>query len=231
MKTKLPVFLFSAALILTLSGYGCQFGGMKKGEKEDTESQEQSETKKTKPSLFKAMEKFKETAEKMEEMSKRGPVEPVNFRDLLTVFPSPPSGWTAEEDTDARTVKYGEWKYTYAKQGYRSEDGKRQVTLKITDGAYIQPLYAVYNLAPAFSEESLESYKRGFEKDGLKGWEEFTFKDHEGSLNVMAYDRFIIEIEASGFEKGEAMHAWLDRIDLQKLAAWSQETAKGAKAR
>ena len=228
---KSQPWLITFTLLLFLASFpACQFSSSKKAEQEQDASSESRETKK-KTSIFKAIKGIKETAEKAKEMSEREPVEPVHFRELLTVLPEPPSGWLATDKVDARTQQFGEWKASYALKEYKQSGGDGVIQVKVTDGAYIPFLYAAYTMAPAFSEESLDEYKKGIKTDIYTGWEEFHYKRKTGSLNVMLYERYIVEIKARGIDKPEMMQEWLKRIDLNQLKSWAESPTPVKKAR
>lgn len=197
---------------------GCNFA--EKVAKKEEKQAEKSETKR-KTSIFKAIEGLKETAEKTKEMAEREPVEPVNFRELLASLPEPPDGWEATENRDARTQSYGNWRYSSATQEYKETNGDGIVTVKITDGAFIPFLYAAYTMAPAFSEETLDSYKKGFKTDEMTGWEEFDYKRETGAIHVMLYDRFIVEIRARKVKEPDTLKQFLNALNKKQLKEWA----------
>lgn len=219
----------SVVLVLGLTQQGCNFG-TKQGKEENSEKEEQ---KSEKPGFFESMKKMgeaakkiEETAKKTKELAERKPVDPINFRELLATLPEPPEGWENSGNPDARTVQFSEFKYSLAERGYKSTNGNVKITLKVTDGAYIPYLYAAYNFSTFISEETLDYYKKGVNYDGMKGMEEYYYKKKRGNLNLMVYERFIVEISASGIDDAGVLKEWLNRMDLKKLSKWAEESTQ-----
>lgn len=208
--------LLAAAVVF---GVGCKFGARK-------EQKEEAPKETGKPGFFGAVKALKEAGEAAQKMAERKPVDPVNFRDLLAVLPEAPAGWEKEEDTDARTVQVGDWKYSYAQQSFSAGDGKGHVTIKVTDGAYIPFLYPAFAFAAGYSEEALDHYQKGITWKGHKGVEEFWTKEKRGRITVMVAERFIVEVEGHDIENAQVLHDWLNRIHTDKMVEWAKATSK-----
>ena len=214
------VFVLGMATVLPF-----QTACIQKSEKTETEQATEQEQEEKKPGFFEAMrqigkaaEAVKKTAEAAKKAQARKPVQPYHFRELLDLLPEPLPGWKKDPNRlDARTTRFGEWTYSYVEQTYITEDGKSEATVKITDGAFIPPLYAAFALASMVSEETMDHYRKGFEEDGVRGIREFHFKDHRGSIAMVVGDRFIVEITVRGVDRDDVLNAWERRVPIQQL--------------
>lgn len=207
--------LIGLLAIAVALGVGCKLNLRK-------ERKEEAPKETGKPGFFGAVKALKEAGEAAQKMAERKPVDPVSFRDLLTVLPEPPAGWTKEQDVDARTVQVGEWKYSYVEQSFRAGDGQGRITVKVTDGAYIPFLYPAIAFAAGYSEESPDHYRKGVTWKSHKGVEEFWTKEKRGGITVMVAERFIVEVEGHRIDDASALHDWLNRIDTDKMTRWAK---------
>ncbi len=207
--------LIGLLAIAVALGVGCKLSTRK-------DQKEEAPKETGKPGFFGAVKALKEAGEAVQKMAERKPVDPVSFRDLLTVLPEPPAGWTKEQDMDARTVQVGEWKYSYVEQSFRAGDGQGHITINVTDGAYIPFLYPAFAFAAGYSEESLDHYQKGITWKGHKGMEEFWTKEKRGSITVMVAERFIVKVEGHDINDAGVLHDWLNRIDTDKMTRWAK---------
>ncbi|MCS7311596.1 MAG: hypothetical protein NZ742_01570 [Acidobacteria bacterium] len=194
---------------------GCKFGARK-------EQKEEAPKETGQPGFLGAVKAIQEAGEAAQKMAERKPVDPVSFRDLLTVLPEAPAGWQKEGDPDARTVQLGDWKYSYAEQSFRAGEGKGHVVIKVTDGAYIPILYPAFAFAAGYSEESLDYYRKGITWKGHKGVEEFWTKEKRGHISMMVAERFIVEVQGHHIDNARVLHDWLNRIDTDKMVQWAR---------
>lgn len=102
---------------------------------------------------------------------------------------------------------------------------EKQVTVKITDTSANQMIAMGFALGAQFSNESTEGYEKGYTLDGMPIHESYQSEPKSGTLATMAGGRFHVEIQVSGLEP-EEMKAWLERVDVKKLAETKPEEGK-----
>ena len=158
------------------------------------------------------------TVEAAKQEQDKNPVNPVNFRELLPLLPLPIAGWEATEKPSGSTQSYGkEWKFTEVQQRYTK--GESNITIKITDGAYIPMIYTAFTFASSIEEDTTEHYQKGITIGEDKGYEEYNYNNKDGKLLLLASKRFIVEISGNSIDNTEILHNYLNLLDSKKLAA------------
>ncbi len=169
---------------------------------------------------FAAFKKITEIGSKYEEIqagvADKEPVDPVSFRDLITLLPSPPSGWKVGEP-DGQTTSFSGYKISQASQTYTK--GDRRIKLSIVDWAYNTGLYAPFLLSAEFSQESTRGYNKGIKIGDIPGREEYDLRSKDGSLSLLFEQRFFTQIEGENIESKELQEWWkkIDQKNMKKL--------------
>jgi hypothetical protein len=143
-------------------------------------------------------------------------VDPVSFKELLTVLPDLP-GWERGKPTGERMTA----PVNYAEASVVLKKGDAEVTTKITDSALNQILVAPFAvmLAGNFERESTEGYEKSIKIGDAPGFEKWNTESKSGDLMVVINKRFIVEVEGRGIDDAQVLRAVLDRVDLKKLAS------------
>ena len=152
-----------------------------------------------------------------EGLTKRKPVPPVAFRELIEFLPGRIRGMRRQEPK-GETTKVGSWQYSSAEVDFRSEDGTRTLELGIFDYAHIPFLYLPFNalIGMNVAKESTEGYQRSTKIEGFPGFEEWN-RSGKSEAVVLLGNRFIVKAEARGMGEGAARRA-LEDMDLEGLA-------------
>jgi hypothetical protein len=150
-------------------------------------------------------------------LTKRKPVPPVAFRDLIEFLPPKVSGMKRQEPK-AETTKVGSWQYSQAEVDFDSPNGTRSVDVGIFDYAHIPFLYLPFNalIGMSVAKESTEGYQRSTKIAGFPGFEEWN-RNGSSTAVVLLGDRFIVKAEARGMGEGAARKV-LESMDLSGLA-------------
>ena len=149
-----------------------------------------------------------------EQIAQNEPVNPIHFRDLISLLPESPSGWEAEE-AQGETNTFGEYSISQANRSYKQAD--QTIEVRITDWAYNAGLSAPFLISADFSQESSQGYNKGLKIGGVPGREEYTFKSKNGTLSLLAEQRFFIEIKGRNIEPQE-LQKWWSLIDKQEMS-------------
>jgi hypothetical protein len=169
-----------------------------------------------------ALKKVTEVGQKYQaaqaEIAEYESVEPVYFEDLIKLLPQTPAGWSAEEAT-GETNTFGEYSISQASRVYTQ--GDRTIEISIADWAYNTGLYASFLIGADFSQESSKGYNKGIKIDDMPGREEYNFASKNGTLSLLAEQRFFIQIEGENIEPQELQKWWnlIDREALSQLEA------------
>jgi hypothetical protein len=143
------------------------------------------------------------------------PVDPVSFRDLIALLPSP-AGWEHEKPIGERMTS----PVSFADASVRLMKGDATVTAKITDSGFNQlfvaPLAAF--LAGNYEQETTHGYEKSIKVGDAPGMEKWDSETKSGDLTVIVNKRFIVELDGSSIENPKVLHEILDKIDLKKLA-------------
>jgi hypothetical protein len=144
------------------------------------------------------------------------PVDPVSFRDLITLLPAP-AGWEREKPTGERMTS----PVSFADASVRMMKGDATVTVKITDSGFNQLLVAPFAmfLAGNYEKETSSGYEKSVKIGDAPGLEKWDSGTKSGDLTVIVNKRFIVEIDGSTIDDPKVLHSMLDGVDLKKLAA------------
>jgi hypothetical protein len=72
-------------------------------------------------------------------------------------------------------------------------------------------------LSTGYAKETDRGYEKSTKIDGNPGFEKWS-TSKTGELNVLVKDRFIVEVEGRGLSDVKDLYAFLEHIDLKKLA-------------
>ncbi|GAB4541801.1 MAG: hypothetical protein Tsb0014_33980 [Pleurocapsa sp.] len=165
-----------------------------------------------------ALKKVTEVGEKYQlaqaEIAEQESVKPVHFEDLIELLPQPSADWSAEEAT-GQTNTFGEYSISQASRLYRQ--GDRTIEISIADWAYNTGLYASFLIGADFSQESSKGYNKGIKIGDMPGREEYNFASKNGTLSLLAQQRFFIQIEGENIEP-EELQKWWNLIDREALS-------------
>lgn len=144
------------------------------------------------------------------------PVDPVSFRDLMTVFPESFGDWQRSKPTGERMsspVNFSEAQVRYTK-------GDAEIELKITDSALNQMLIAPFSmfLTAGYEKETERGYEKSVKVGEFPGWEEWSSEDKDGELHAIVDKRFIVEIDGRNIEDPKVLHQMAAAMDLKKLS-------------
>jgi hypothetical protein len=150
-------------------------------------------------------------------LTKRKPVPPVAFRDLIEYLPAKVGGMKRQEPK-GETTKVGNWQYSQAEVDFDSQDDSRSVDVGIFDYAHIPFLYLPFNalIGMNVAKESTDGYQRSTKIAGFPGFEEWNRKGSSEAV-VLLGERFIVKAEARGMGEGAARKV-LEGMDLSGLA-------------
>jgi len=150
-------------------------------------------------------------------LTKRKPVPPVAFGELIEFLPRKVAGMKRQEPK-GETTKVGSWQYSQAEVDFDSQDGSRSVDVGIFDYAHIPFLYVPFNalIGMNVSKESTDGYQRSTKIAGFPGFEQWNRKGGSEAV-VLLGDRFIVKADARGMGEGAARKV-LEGMDLSRLA-------------
>jgi hypothetical protein len=150
-------------------------------------------------------------------LTKRKPVPPVAFGELIDFLPAKVAGMKRQEPK-GETTRVGSWQYSQAEVDFDSQDGSRSVDVGIFDYAHIPFLYLPFNalIGMNVSKESTDGYQRSTKIAGYPGFEEWNRKGASKAV-VLLGDRFVVKAEARGMDEGAARKV-LERMNLSGLA-------------
>lgn len=140
---------------------------------------------------------------------------PISFKHLIEVLPQLPAGWTAT-DPRGQTISFGNYSVSEVEHTY--SQGDKKVRIKIIDCAYNSALYAPFLMSTEFSQESTEGYNKGIKIGDILGREEYDYGSQSGSLNLLAEQRFFIQINGDNLDNSEQLREWWQAIDLDTLS-------------
>lgn len=144
------------------------------------------------------------------------PVDPVSFRDLMTVFPESFGDWQRSKPTGERMsspVNFSEAQVRYTK-------GDAEIELKITDSALNQMLIAPFSmfLTAGYEKETERGYEKSVKVGEFPGWEEWESEGKDGELHAIVDKRFIVEIDGRNIDDPKVLHQMAAAMDLKKLS-------------
>jgi hypothetical protein len=152
-----------------------------------------------------------------ESFTRRKPVPPVAFRELIEFLPRKVAGLRRREPT-GETTTVGSWQYSQAAVDFESADGSRRVEVGIFDYAHIPFLYLPFNaiIGMKVAKESTEGYQRSTEIEGHPGFEEWNRRGTSEAV-VLLGERFVVKAKARGMGEGAARKI-VEAMDLDGLA-------------
>ncbi|MGZ4985951.1 MAG: hypothetical protein ACXV8A_07670 [Chthoniobacterales bacterium] len=145
--------------------------------------------------------------------------DPIDFKNLLPIFPEAPSGWKAE-DAEGSTEEMGDTQISTAHRDYSKGEATDAPTTSISIlDSVASPDYVEMTTAGwKNSETTAEGYAKPVTIDGTPGFETFENEGKHGTLWLLVAKRYFLQIETTGQDPKE-LQEWLKRIDLKKLAA------------
>lgn len=169
----------------------------------------------------------KEMQEKAQKMQEHEPVEPVSFKALLPLLPSP-KGWEKPKEPHAESTQMGEFRISTATQNYQKTEGKDRQTMKVSivDGSYVPMVYAPFLMMSKFSREGTDGHSKGLKIGGHQAFEEWKKKPQRVTLTVLVKDRFLVTIEGRNVPANEA-RKWAKQLPLDKLSQWAKDEVTG----
>jgi hypothetical protein len=152
-----------------------------------------------------------------EGFTKRKPVPPVAFGDLIEFLPGNAGGLKRREPK-GETTTVGNWQYSQAEVDFGSVDGSRSLDVGIFDYAHIPFLYIPFTaiIGMNVSKESTDGYQRSTKIAGYPGFEEWNRSGTSEAVVVLG-DRFIVKASTRGLGEGAARKV-LEGMDLKGLA-------------
>jgi hypothetical protein len=149
------------------------------------------------------------------------PIEPVDYRVLQEALPDVP-GWRRGKPTGERMTM--PVRYTHVTARYAKGDVK--IEAKITDSAknrvLVSPMGAM--LTAGYAKENAGGYEKATRIAGYPGFEKWSASGN-GELNVLVSDRFIVELEGRELASVKDLYAFLDHVDLKKIAGQAETAA------
>lgn len=144
------------------------------------------------------------------------PVDPLSFRDLMTVFPQSFGDWERSKPTGERMsspVNFSEAQVRYTK-------GDAELELKITDSALNQMLIAPFSmfLTAGYEKETERGYEKSVKVGDFPGWEEWNTEGKDGTLHAIIDKRFIVEIDGRNIEDSKVLHQLAAATDFKRLS-------------
>lgn len=142
------------------------------------------------------------------------PVDPVSFRDMMTLFPDL-EGWEKAKPTGERMTS--PFAVSMAEVAYTKDDAR--IELKITDSAMNQMLLLPYSmfLSAGYEKETATGYERSTKVNGQPGWEKWSDSSNDGELNALVGKRFLVQIEGRDIDDTKVLHELAGKIDMGKL--------------
>jgi len=107
----------------------------------------------------------------------------VDFNELISHLPDPPSGWTGREPT-GMLMNTGEGAFSFGTREYQKDGADDEVNAVIWDTQYLEmgPWFVYWS--GAYSWESTEGYMRSTTYKGYPAWESRDYGDQSGILVV-----------------------------------------------
>lgn len=147
--------------------------------------------------------------------SDQKPVDPVDFKALIAAMPEMP-GWEREKPKGERMtmpVSFSQAEAQYNK-------GDASVTMKVTDSGFNQLLVAPFAmmLTTGYAKETSDGYEKATTVSSFPAFEKWDTESKHGEFTVFVNKRFIVEAEGSGLASTKDLQAFLDKMDLKKIA-------------
>jgi hypothetical protein len=211
-----------SAVVLALAGgltIGC---GNKQEEEARAKAEQAQETARTaEQAAGQAAAGLEQMAKGLEALAGGGtggakPVDPVSFRDLITLLPEV-EGWERQKPTGERMtspVSFSEAEARYTK-------GDASIEVKIIDSGFNQLLltpYAMF-LATGYERETSEGHEKSTTVNGQPGWEKWSSESKDGEVNALVGKRFLVTIEGNSIDDVKTLHEVAGKLDMEKLAS------------
>ena len=144
------------------------------------------------------------------------PVDPISFRELMSVFPEHLSGWERSKPTGERMSS----PVNFSQAGVEFTKGDARLDLKITDSALNQMLIApiAMMLTSGYEKETANGYEKSTKVGGFPGWEKWNGAGKNGELTAIVNQRFIVQVEGRNIDDPKVMHDLIAATGLNKLA-------------
>jgi hypothetical protein len=143
-------------------------------------------------------------------------VDPVSFRDLITLLPEL-DGWERSKPTGERMTS--PVSFAQAEADYRKGDASIEV--KIIDSGFHQLLLTPYSmfLASGYERETSEGHEKSVSVNGQPGWEKWDIENRSGEVNALVGKRFLVTISGYQLDDLQQLHTVASRIDMNRLAS------------
>jgi hypothetical protein len=167
---------------------------------------------------------LEDAAKAAEELSNKN-VDPIDFRTLTEMLPSKAAGMDQVDKTGEKSGISG-MATSYAEARYEDPDGKKRITVKITDVASMTSLVA-FGMAwmnMVIDKESTGGYERTTKIDGHPALEKFSEGEgySSGEITVVVVNRYIVEVKGSDVSMSD-LKTTMGNINLSKLASMKNE--------
>lgn len=143
------------------------------------------------------------------------PVDPLNYKDLISGLPDQPSGWKAA-DAKGQSSNFGDFTISQASRTY--QQGDRTIKVQLYDWAHHRQLYAPFVISARFSQESTEGYSKGLKIGDAFGREEYKNAAKKGKLSLLVDKRFMVEVDGRNIQP-EELQDWWKRVKVKDLRA------------
>ena len=144
------------------------------------------------------------------------PVDPVSFRELQSVMPDLP-GWEKASPTGERMTS----PFSFSQASVTYSKGDAEINQKIMDSGFNQLLFTPFTMfmAAGYEKETANGFERSVNVGGNPGWERWDKAGRSGELNVVVGKRFLVQVDGRSVDDIKALHAVIDRTDLEKLVS------------
>lgn len=163
------------------------------------------------------LEALQQLASKAEEMQKKEPVDPVDFRKLKELLPGKADGLPQKESSGEKNGAMG-FSISKAEARYEDENGS-SIDIDIMDTGGVGGL-AIMGLAAWSVAEVDKETSSGYEKtttiDGHKGYEKYENEGKYGEVSIFVGERYIVNVKGNNVTMEQLKKALKD-IDLAAL--------------
>ena len=168
--------------------------------------------------MAKAGEAF---ANAMQQMAGAGsgnqkPVDPIGFRELMTVLPTV-DGWEMAKPTGERMTA----PVPFSKAEARYTKGDARIGVEITDSGFNRLVFAPFMMmmAAGYEKETDSGYEKSAKIGGNPGFEKWNSENKDGEITILVANRFVVKFEGDGLDDIKTLHSFAAATDLSKLAA------------
>lgn len=139
----------------------------------------------------------------------------VDYKSILPLLPSAPSGWTAKKP-EGNTLRMGPVQLTNASAEFTKDASK--VKISIIDYAVQRDVMKGLSASWQFANESSEGYAKTISVDGFNGYETWVSANKQLNIFLIVAERYWVHVELQG-EAPESGREWLGKVNLKALAA------------